>query len=90
MLRDLEPMNKLFWKKVSIITLVFGLLYVALFLMSGLIVHLVDYVNWLITGNEYVDGWTPGFMVWTALLFIIPVFYLITLTISWVRSRKNN
>lgn len=82
-------MSNSFWRNASLVTLAFGALYAAIFFMSGLVVYPVDYIIELITGKEYVDGWTPGFMVWTLLLFAIPIVYLISLSALWLRSRKN-
>ena len=78
-----------FMKKVFFITLLFGLLYAAIFFMPGLVVYPTDYIIELFTGKEYIDGWTPGLMVWTALLYIFPIVYLVFISALWLGSRKD-
>lgn len=79
-----------FWRKAPFITLAFVVLYASVFFMSGLIIYPADYVLELITGKEYVDGWTPGFMVWTLFIFIIPIIYLVSLIVLWKKGAKEN
>jgi len=69
--------------------LIFGVVYALVWFASGLIVYPVDSLYEYFMGVKYVDGWTPGFMVWTASLFIIPVIFLLVMLAVYLKAKKS-
>jgi len=66
---------------------VFVTAYVLIWLFPGLVVYPADYLIELYRGVEYVDGWTPGFMVWAGALVVIPVLFIMAVLRVFFRSR---
>ena len=69
-------------------SLIFGAVYILVWLGSGLIIHLIDFLNEYYTGAKYVDGWTPGVMVWTASVYIIPIIFLFVMLAVYLKAKK--
>jgi len=80
-------MNKLFWGSFARITFAFGIIYLSLFLLSGVFIHLIDYIDSKLFGHNYVDGWTTGVMVWIVMIYAFPLIYVLYIGVTWVRLR---
>ena len=78
--------------KTSIIryTVIFGVVYALMWVASGVFVYLVDYFYEHFTGIKLVNGWTPGIMVWSLSLYVIPILFLLGLLGVYFRGRKVN
>ena len=76
--------------KTSIIryTVIFGVVYALMWVASGIVVYLVDYFYELFTGIKLVDGWTPGIMVWSMSLYVMPFLFLLVLLGVYFKGRK--
>jgi hypothetical protein len=75
-------MNKSFIK----FSIIYLIVVVLVLVMPGLVVHPVNWAAERITGVHYVDGWTYGFMAYTALVVVMPIIYIITLVVYWSRK----
>ena len=64
--------------------------YALIALVPAITVLPVDWFFESITGIKYVDGWTEGFMTYTALTIIMPILYLIALVVYWFRKMNNS
>ena len=72
------------------ISLIYLAVYISILVMPGVVVYPIDWVAELITGIHYVDGWTHGLMVYTALVFLMPVIYIIVLVTYWIKKSKQS
>ena len=70
--------------------LIFGAVYALVWFASGLIIYPVDFLYEHFTGIEFVDGWTPGVMVWTASIFIIPIIFLLVMLAVYLKVIKQS
>ena len=70
--------------------LIFGVIYSLVWFASGLIIYPVDFLYEYFTGIKFVDGWTPGVMVWTSSLFLIPIIFLLVMLVVYLKVRKQS
>jgi hypothetical protein len=71
-------------------TVAFCFVYALIWVIPGIVVYPVDSLIELTKGIRYVDSWTPGLMVWTGIVVVIPILYVfILLGILSVERRRE-
>lgn len=74
-------------RNVRALTVWFFILYLLFVLTPTATIGVVDWSIEHLRGIRYVDGWTPGVMVYTGLLVTLPIIYCIVLFVI-LRSGK--
>lgn len=64
--------------------------YISILVTPGIVVYPIDWVVELITGIHYVDGWAHGVMVYTVLVFLMPIIYITLLVAYWIKKSQQS
>ena len=71
-------------------TMVFVVAYAVYWLAGGLIVNSIDAIYEYTINVRYVDGWTPGMMFWSLSLYVLPIIFILFLTVKIILVMKYN
>ena len=77
-------------KRLLILSAAFFAVYVIILIVPALTITPVDWFLGYLRGVTFVDSWTPGTMVYSVLLVLLPLIYLATAIIIFVIDRRNH
>lgn len=76
-------------RKLIILSAVFAVAYVIIVAVPALTIVPVDWFLERMRGVTFVDSWTPGTMVYSVLLVLLPLVYLVVAAILFTKNRRN-
>lgn len=66
--------------------LIFAAAYALIWLAPSIVVYPIDSLLEALAGTKYIDGWTPGMVVWTAVVIVLPVIFFLGVAIAAFRN----
>jgi hypothetical protein len=76
-------------RRLIIISVLFATIYAVIAAIPALTITPVDWFLERLRGVTFVSGWTPGTMVYSVLLALIPLVYIIIVTVLLLVNRRN-
>ena len=77
-------------KKLLILSAVFFAVYTVILIIPTLTITPVDWLLGHLRGVTFVDSWTPGTMVYSVLLVLLPLIYIAAAIIIFVIDRRDH